>query len=110
MQNAARISVVTVEPTTGRGPRVAGAGKLGHNVELGLLQKAAASPMHHSEIAPVDVHRTLGKHLLVDGYPIVVDLAHSRRSWVRDSITGKDYLDFFSFFASNPIGFNHPSM
>jgi len=66
--------------------------------------------MRHREIAPADVHQTLRKHLLVDGYPIVVDLEHSRRSWVRDRITGTDYLDFFSFFASNPIGFNHPSM
>lgn len=66
--------------------------------------------MLHTEIPPARVHETLRKHLLVDGYPIVVDLEHSRRSWVRDRITGKDYLDFFSFFASNPIGFNHPSM
>lgn len=66
--------------------------------------------MRHTEIPPDRVHETLRRHLLVDGYPIVVDLQNSRRSWVRDSVTGKDYLDFFSFFASNPIGFNHPSM
>jgi L-lysine 6-transaminase len=48
--------------------------------------------------------------MLIDGYPIVVDLEKSQRSWVRDRVTGKDYLDFFSFFASNPLGFNHPSM
>jgi L-lysine 6-transaminase len=63
-----------------------------------------------SEIAPAEVHATLRRHMLVDGYPIVVDMENSRRSWVRDLVTGKDYLDFFSFFASNPIGFNHPSM
>src|SRR5690606_22012157 len=68
------------------------------------------SAMQHRDIAPDQVHETLRKHMLVDGYPIVVDLEHSRRSWVRDRISGKDYLDFFSFFASNPIGFNHPSM
>ncbi len=66
--------------------------------------------MRHREISAASVHETLRKHMLVDGYPIVVDLEHSRRSWVRDRVTGKDYLDFFSFFASNPIGFNHPSM
>jgi L-lysine 6-transaminase len=48
--------------------------------------------------------------MLVDGYPIVVDLEQSRESWLRDLVTGKRYLDFFSFFGSNPIGFNHPSM
>ncbi len=48
--------------------------------------------------------------MLVDGYPIVVDLEKSQESNLRDLVTGKEYLDFFSFFASNPIGFNHPSM
>src|SRR6187200_1233820 len=66
--------------------------------------------MRHTEIPPDRVHETLRRHLLVDGYPIVVDLEHSRRSWLKDRVTGKDYLDFFSFFASNPLGFNHPEM
>ncbi len=63
-----------------------------------------------SEVPAHLVHDTLRGHLLVDGYPIVVDLEGSQRCRVRDLITGKEYLDFFSFFASNPIGFNHPSM
>jgi L-lysine 6-transaminase len=48
--------------------------------------------------------------MLADGMPIVVDLEASRPSWVRDAVTGKDYLDFFSFYASNPLGMNHPSL
>ncbi len=63
-----------------------------------------------SEVPPADVHAALRQHMLVDGYPIVVDMEKSQRSWVRDLVTGRDYLDFFSFFASNPIGFNHPSV
>ena len=63
--------------------------------------------MRHTEVPPDRVHETLRRHLLVDGYPIVVDLEHSRRSWLKDRVTGKDYLDFFSFFASNPLGFTH---
>lgn len=63
-----------------------------------------------SEVVPERVHETLRRHMLVDGYPIVVDLERSSESWVRDQISGKEYLDFFSFFASNPIGLNHPSM
>jgi L-lysine 6-transaminase len=66
--------------------------------------------MRHRDIAPHEVHDTLRQHMLVDGYPIVIDFDNSRRSWVRDRMTGRDYLDFFSFFASNPLGFNHPSM
>jgi L-lysine 6-transaminase len=63
-----------------------------------------------SDIAPGEVHATLRRHMLVDGYPIVVDLENSRGSRVRDLATGREYLDFFSFFASNPIGLNHPGM
>src|SRR6185295_11439796 len=68
------------------------------------------SRFRRSEIDPQQVHATLRRHMLADGYPIVVDLEQSRESWLRDLVTGKLYLDFFSFFASNPIGFNHPSM
>jgi len=63
-----------------------------------------------SHVPPDKVHETLRRHLLVDGYPLVVDLSNSHGSWVRDSNSGREYLDFFSFFASNPIGFNHPRM
>ncbi|MEB2311945.1 MAG: L-lysine 6-transaminase [Sorangiineae bacterium] len=63
-----------------------------------------------SEVAASAVHDTLRKHLLVDGYPIVVDTDRSSGSHVRDLVTGRDYLDFFSFFASNPLGFNHPGV
>lgn len=48
--------------------------------------------------------------MLVDGYPLVIDLERSSGSIVRDRISGKELLDFFSFFASNPIGLNHPRM
>jgi L-lysine 6-transaminase len=60
--------------------------------------------------SPEDVHATLKRHMLVDGYPFVIDLEGSRGSWLRDAKTGRDYLDFFSFFASSPVGFNHPRM
>lgn len=63
-----------------------------------------------SKIAPADVHPTLRRHLLVDGFPVVIDLEKSHGSWVHDAVTGREYLDFFSFFASNPVGFNHPKM
>ncbi|MEZ4375309.1 MAG: L-lysine 6-transaminase [Polyangiaceae bacterium] len=61
-------------------------------------------------VSPTEVHDTLRRHMLVDGYPMVVDLDRSKGSIVRDARTGKEYLDFFSFFASNPIGLNHPGM
>lgn len=61
-------------------------------------------------ILPQDVHSTLKKHLLVDGFELVLDLKKSHGSFIVDSITGKEYLDFFTFVASIPIGLNHPKM
>jgi L-lysine 6-transaminase len=52
----------------------------------------------------------LRKHILVDGYPVVLDLEKSQGCHLVDAQNGKRYFDFFSFFASNPIGFNHPKM
>jgi L-lysine 6-transaminase len=63
-----------------------------------------------SGIAPDRVLDTIGKHMLVDGFPIVVDLENSKGCRLMDAATGKTYLDFFTFFASAPLGFNHPAM
>ena len=63
-----------------------------------------------SHVDPADVHATLRRHMLADGFPIVVDLERSRGTRIRDAVTGREYLDFFSFFASSPLGMNHPGM
>ncbi len=61
-------------------------------------------------IDAAQVHPTLLRHQLVDGFPFVLDLERSHGSWLVDSITGKEYLDCFTSFASWPIGYNHPKM
>ena len=53
---------------------------------------------------------TLRKHLLVDGFDVVVDLRKSKGSWLVDARSGKRYLDFFTFVASSPLGMNHPRL
>jgi L-lysine 6-transaminase len=58
-------------------------------------------------IQPSDVHQVLSRHMLADGYDIVMDLRKSKGSWVFDSRRGRHILDFFSNFASCPIGYNH---
>lgn len=63
-----------------------------------------------SRVTPDKVHEVLGKHMLADGFNIVFDLKNSHGSWLVDARTGKKYLDFFTFFASSPIGLNHPKM
>jgi L-lysine 6-transaminase len=66
--------------------------------------------LRRSDISPAEVHGALRRHMLADGYPIVVDLEQSRGDFIRDAITGRDYLDFFSFYGSNPLGFAYPGM
>jgi L-lysine 6-transaminase len=61
-------------------------------------------------IAPADVHRLLARHILADGFEIVFDYEKSHGSWVHDSRSGREYLDFLTFFGSSPIGYNHPRM
>ena len=51
---------------------------------------------------------SLRKYILLDGFDMVIDLEKSKGSWILDEKSGEKYLDFFSFFASAPVGFNHP--
>jgi L-lysine 6-transaminase len=48
--------------------------------------------------------------MLVDGYDFVLDLAESQGTWLADALTGKRYLDFFTFFATAPLGINPPQL
>jgi L-lysine 6-transaminase len=61
-------------------------------------------------IPPGAVHETLRRHLLALGYPIVLDLEQSHGSYAVDALTGARYLDFASFYGSNPLGYSHPGM
>jgi L-lysine 6-transaminase len=63
-----------------------------------------------AHIPPGEVLRTLGRHMLVDGFDFVIDLHRSQGSRLVDAKTGKSYLDFFTYVASSPIGMNHPKM
>ncbi|MEV0615275.1 L-lysine 6-transaminase [Nonomuraea sp. NPDC050404] len=56
----------------------------------------------------MDVHARLARHLLVDGYRLVLDLELSHGSWLVDARNGRRYLDFYTFFASAPLGVNPP--
>lgn len=56
------------------------------------------------------VREVLGRHLLLDGMPLVLDLSASRGTTLVDAETGTEFLDMFTFFASNPLGMNHPSL
>ncbi|HEX9596302.1 MAG TPA: aminotransferase class III-fold pyridoxal phosphate-dependent enzyme, partial [Anaerolineales bacterium] len=57
-----------------------------------------------------EVHAQIAKHLPAGSEPIVVDLDRSHGAYLHDALTGKEYIDFFTYFASAPIGHNHPKM
>jgi L-lysine 6-transaminase len=61
-------------------------------------------------IPPTEVHASLSKHMLIDGFDLVVDLKRSQGAHLYDSRYNKRYLDFFTFFASGSVGLNHPKM
>jgi L-lysine 6-transaminase len=56
------------------------------------------------------VLESLSKHILVDGYHVVMDLKASRGNFIHDSLHGVEILDFYSHFATCPIGYAHPKM
>ena len=55
-----------------------------------------------------EVISVLSKQMLADGFKIILDLEKSKGVTIVDEVTGDEYLDFFTFFASSPIGLNHP--
>jgi len=61
-------------------------------------------------IDPKNVHETLKRHQLADGFSMVLDLDKSHGSWLFDSRENVEYLDFFTCFASWPLGYNHPGL
>ena len=60
------------------------------------------------EIKPSEVMSVLSKHMLVDGYDFVVDLRNSCGNYLVEARSGDRYLDFFTFFASNPLDLTIP--
>jgi L-lysine 6-transaminase len=61
-------------------------------------------------VQPAEVHNVLSRHMLADGYELVMDLRKSKGSWVFDARRGRNVLDFFTNFASVPVGYNHPKI
>ena len=55
-----------------------------------------------------DALQKLEEHILMDGFKIVFDLEQSRGSYIHNAVTGKRLIDFYGFFGSVPVGFNHP--
>src|ERR1700751_3156187 len=59
-------------------------------------------------VAPSHVLDVLDKHILLDGFKIVLDQEKSRGSYLVNAANGHRLIDLYGFFGSLTIGFNHP--
>jgi L-lysine 6-transaminase len=50
----------------------------------------------------------LEQHVLLDGFKIVLDDQRSRGSYLHNAATDSRLIDFYGFFGSLPVGYNHP--
>ena len=78
--------------------------------ETTVLTNGKNIPYTPVSIKPSEVHQTLSRHMLADGFDMVIDIKKSHGCRIYDSRYGKKYLDFFSFFASSALGMNHPKL
>jgi L-lysine 6-transaminase len=65
---------------------------------------------HSATIAASDVHESLGRHILADGLPMILDLERSHGAYFFDSIRGRKLLDLFGCFSTCTVGYNHPGL
>jgi L-lysine 6-transaminase len=68
------------------------------------------SSVSTSALSADQVHATLARHMLTDGFELVLDLDASHGSTLIDARDGTEYLDLFTFFASSALGMNHPAL
>lgn len=79
---------------------------------LGIFLKFEFNPltMYKLTISPKQVQESLSKHILADGYDLTFDMEKSNGVHIYDSKYDRTLLDFFTCFASVPLGYNHPKM
>src|ERR1044072_118962 len=66
--------------------------------------------MNTLPITPENVQSVLQKHLIADGFDLTFDMEKSKGVYIYDSKHNRTLLDFFTCFASVPLGYNHPKM
>ena len=66
--------------------------------------------MYQLDIQPENVKKTLKKYIQADGLDLVLDMEKSEGVYLYDSAHDRKILDFFTCFASMPVGYNHPGM
>jgi len=66
--------------------------------------------MYQLTVAPEQVNEILSQHVLADGFDLTYDMGQSQGAYIYDSKYKRTLLDFFTCFASVPLGYNHPKM
>jgi len=66
--------------------------------------------MYQLTVAPDQVNETISQHVLADGFDLTYDMGQSQGAYIYDSKYKRKLLDFFTCFASVPLGYNHPKM
>ncbi len=61
-------------------------------------------------VKPHEVKKILSRHMLTEGFDIILDVNKSHGCWFVDERNGERYLDFFSMYASMAVGYNHPRL
>ena len=64
----------------------------------------------HLNLDAGETARILSRYLPASGVEIVADLSRSRGSRLCEFRTGRFFLDFMAFYATSPVGHNHPWM
>ena len=75
-----------------------------------MREKADRVPSIHAPLRPEQVRTVISRILPADGMDLVVDLEKSAGSRLYDSLRREYFIDFFTFFGTHPIGFNHPHL
>jgi len=66
--------------------------------------------MYNLLVSPENVQAALTKHVLADGFDLTFDMEKSKGVYIYDAKYNRTLLDFFTCFASVPLGYNHPKM
>jgi len=63
-----------------------------------------------SHVEPGSVLTALQKHILVDGFHVVMNLEKSHGCYIFDDVSKKELLDMYTSFSTLPVGYNHPKL
>lgn len=63
-----------------------------------------------SNLTPLNLYNFFSNYINIHGREIVFDPKNSHGSYLFDKKSKREFLDFYSFFGSVPLGYNYPSL